>query len=42
MVSAHLDYAEHAVDALILLATVYLHRIHDVVQARRVLERLIF
>jgi tetratricopeptide (TPR) repeat protein len=41
MVSAHLDYAEHAVDALILLATVYLHRIHDVVQARRVLERLL-
>jgi tetratricopeptide (TPR) repeat protein len=37
----HLDYAEHAVDALIPLATVYLHRTHDLTQARKVLERLL-
>lgn len=41
MVSGHLDYAEHAVDALIPLATVYLRRIHDTVRARQVIERLL-
>lgn len=41
MVGNHLDYAEHAVDALIPLAMIYLHRIQDTVQARRVLERLL-
>jgi tetratricopeptide (TPR) repeat protein len=37
----YLEYAEHAVDALVPLATVYLHRTQDRVQARRVLERLL-
>ncbi len=37
----HLDYAEHAVDALIPMAKVYLHRMHDQTQARNVLERLL-
>jgi tetratricopeptide (TPR) repeat protein len=37
----HLDYAEQAVDALIPLAMVYLHRTHDQIRARGVLERLL-
>lgn len=41
MVGDHLDYAEQAVDALVPLAMIYLHRTKDAVQARRVLERLL-
>jgi len=37
----YLDYAEHAVDALIPLAMISLHRTHDLVRARRAVERLI-
>jgi tetratricopeptide (TPR) repeat protein len=41
MVGDHLDYAEQAVDALVPLAMIYLHRTQDAIQARRVLERLL-
>jgi tetratricopeptide (TPR) repeat protein len=37
----YLDYAELAVDALLPLATIYVHHTHDRIRARGVLERLL-
>lgn len=39
--SARLEYAEQAVDALILLGTIYVHRTPDAALARNVIERLL-
>ncbi|MBF6596571.1 MAG: hypothetical protein IVW51_19305, partial [Thermaceae bacterium] len=40
-VSAHLEYAEQAVDALIPLGTIYAQRVPDAAMARNVIERLL-